>query len=135
MLFAKMYDIFAEQIHVVAESVCSANQCKVEYLKMPKVGDVVRPVWNDEKLSEVAEKALENILPGARVTESVWMAAEPFGWYQKYVPDVFAFVGVKNEELGSGAVHHNAKFDIDENALIHGVALTVQFASDFMNEE
>ena len=104
----KMYDIFAEQIALITDNVCSANQCKVEYLKMPKAGDVVRPVWNDEGLSGIAEKALDKILPGARVTESVWMAAEPVGLYQKVVPGVFAFVGVM---------------------------LTVKFASDFMNDE
>ena len=130
-----MYDIFAEQITLIANNVCNKNKCKAEYVHIPNKGDTVRPVWNDEELSAVAEKALDKVVPGARVIEPVWMAAEPFGLYQKYVPGVFAFVGVANEETGCGAEHHNAKFDIDERALIHGVKLTIQFASDFMNEE
>lgn len=129
-----VYNIFADQIPVVVEGICAANQCKAEYIRIPQKCDKVHPVWNDEKLSGIAEKALDKLFPHSRVSESVWMASESFGMYQDVVPGVFAFIGVKNEDLGSGAAHHNAKYDIDESALLYGVALTVQFASDFMND-
>ena len=61
------------------------------------------------------------------------MASESFGKYQKIIPGVFAFVGIRNAELGSGAAHHNAKFDMDERALSLGVCATLQFVSDFLS--
>ena len=52
--------------------------------------------------------------------------------YQKIVPGLFAFVGIRNEELGSGAGHHNAKFDMDERALSLGACATLQFVADYL---
>ncbi len=94
--------------------------------------DEFKPVVNDAKLSVIAEKSVNKILPGVRVRQPVWMASESFGKYQKVVPGIFAFVGVKNNELGSGAEHHNAKFDIDESSLALGVCATLQFVADYI---
>ena len=47
---------------------------------------------------------------------------------------VFAFVGMQNPEVGSGALHHNGKFDVDEKCMTLGTMATVQFAADFLNE-
>ncbi|MFP3381430.1 amidohydrolase, partial [Bacillus sp. SIMBA_069] len=63
----------------------------------------------------------------ALYTYPAWMASESFAFYQKYFPGVFAFVGIENEEKGTGAEHHNAHFDIDEDVLKLGVAATVQY--------
>ena len=60
------------------------------------------------------------------------MASESFGRYQQIVPGVFAFLGMQDEALGSGALHHNGKFDVDEKCMPLGVAATVQFAVDFL---
>jgi metal-dependent amidase/aminoacylase/carboxypeptidase family protein len=46
---------------------------------------------------------------------------------------VYAFLGINNKELGTGAGLHNPNFDIDEACLKNGVAVTVQFALDFLN--
>ncbi len=127
----KIYNLIGEQIRLITESVCAANSCSFEYIKMPN-GEVIRPVVNDPEISAIAEAALDKILPGARIQEPIWMGSESFGSYQRVVPGVFAFIGVRNEELGSGAAHHNAKFDMDERGLALGVATTLQFVSDFM---
>jgi len=126
-----VYDLISERIVSAVESACNLHGCTAEYIHKPG-SDEFKPVVNDAKLSAVAEKALDKILPGARVCQPVWMASESFGKYQKILPGVFAFVGVKNNELGSGAQHHNAKFDIDESALALGVCATIQFVSDFI---
>ena len=81
-----------------------------------------------------ANEAAKKVLPGALVDQEPWMASESFGQYQQAVPGVFAFVGTKNETVGSGALHHNEKFDVDEACLPLGVAATVQFACDFLAE-
>ena len=48
------------------------------------------------------------------------------------IPSAFAFVGIRNEGLGSGAGHHTAKFDVDEDALPWGVAAAVSYALAFL---
>jgi metal-dependent amidase/aminoacylase/carboxypeptidase family protein len=55
-------------------------------------------------------------------------------WYLKKYPGVFGFLGIKNEEYGSGADLHNEFFDIDVSALKNGVAATVGYALKFLDE-
>ena len=125
------YEKMNGQLHKIVEGVCLANDCRAEFLTEP----VLRPaVNNDPALSALAERAVEKVCLGAVVDQEPWMASESFAWYQAEVPGVFAFVGMQNAEVGSGALHHNGKFDVDEACMIYGVSATVQFAVDFLNE-
>ena len=126
-----VYDLITDKIITIVEASCKEAGCTYSYIHRPG-SDEFKPVVNDATISKVAERALDKILPGARASVPVWMASESFGKYQKIIPGVFAFVGVRNETLGSGADHHNAKFDIDERALSLGVFATLQFVSDFV---
>ena len=126
-----VYNHISDQIISIVETACSSGGCTYEYIHAPG-SDEFKPVVNDATISAIAEKSLDTILPGARIDEPIWMASESFGKYQKVLPGLFAFVGIRNEELGCGAGHHHAKFDMDENALALGVALTLQFVSDFV---
>ena len=123
------FEKIVSRIRIITDSLCAANDCKAEYITMPKL---MYPVINDPAISKIAAAAVEKVLPGGVVEEPAWMASESFGAYQNVVPGVFAFVGIQNEELGSGAAHHNVKFDLDEKALSIGAAATVQFVSDFL---
>ena len=113
------------------EGVCLANDCRAEFLTEP----VLRPaVDNDPALSALAEQAVEKVCPGAVVMQEPWMASESFAWYQSEFPGVLGFVGMQNEEVGSGALHHNGKFDVDEKCMIYGASATVQFAVDYLDQ-
>ena len=127
----KLCNLISDGIITAVEDSCKLYGCIAGYIHKPG-SDEFKPVVNDAGISAIAEKALDKILPEARVNQAVWMASESFGKYQKVVPGIFAFVGVENSELGSGADHHNAKFDIDERALASGVCAAIQFASDFV---
>lgn len=127
-----VYHLISKQIKSIVDTACKESGCTYEYIHIPG-SDEFKPVINDKQIASVAERALDRILPGARIEEPVWMASESFGKYQKLVPGLFAFVGIRNEELGAGANHHNAKFDMDEKALALGVLLTLQFVSDFID--
>jgi metal-dependent amidase/aminoacylase/carboxypeptidase family protein len=61
-----------------------------------------------------------------------WYAAESFSQYSKLAPSIFLFVGIKNEELGSGAEHHNDRFDMDEDALSYALGAMVQFSVKYL---
>src|SRR5699024_1568965 len=93
------------------------------------------PVLNDAKLATIAEKGVEEILPGSTTKEVQWFASESFNKYRTLAPTLFAFIGVKNDNYGSGAEHHNEKFDVDENALINGVLTTTKFAVDYLLQD
>lgn len=114
--------------------VCRQHNCTYEFIEKPVPIHLF--VHNEETCSEIATNAVEQALGSEALIEcDPWMASEPFGLYQKYFPGVFAFLGIENKEKGTGAEHHNAHFDIDEDALHLGVAATAQYALDFLKSD
>lgn len=113
------------------EEECAAHHCTYRFLRKTTAMDLL--VYNEEHCATLAAAAVTKSL-GAEVLERypAWMASEPFAFYQKYFPGVFAFVGIKNEAKGIGAEHHNPYFDVDDDALYVGVVATVQYAMDFL---
>ncbi len=119
----KAFDVLSNVASLTAE----AQLCKVDFLGHHRIA--ADPVVNDEHLANAVSKSLSEILPeGSLVTGVKWFASESFSLYAKKYPSVLAFVGIANEEVGSGAEHHNGKFDIDEDALQVGVTGAVTFA-------
>ncbi|MEI3614373.1 amidohydrolase [Pseudogracilibacillus sp. SO30301A] len=121
-----------EIIKKVAEHTAQAHNCTVTFSK--GFGVAGQPVINDQKLAELAKIGVEEVLPGAAIKDIQWFASESFSRYAAIAPTLFAFIGVRNDTYGSGAEHHNEKFDIDENALIYGVLTTAKFAADFLSK-
>lgn len=114
----------------VSDYTAKAHRCSVNFVNVEVVSD---PVINDEKLSEFATTSLREVFPPeALITDVNWFASESFSEYCKKYPSIFAFVGIKNEELGIGAEHHNVQFDFDDNALKVGATATVKFVVDFL---
>lgn len=114
----------------VASLTAEAHNCSVSFVDNSQV--TANPVINDAHLAEIAEKGVEEVLPGAQEQGVDWFASEPFNRYQSLAPTLFTFIGMRNETYGSGAEHHNDKFDVDENALINGVLTMTKFAADFL---
>jgi metal-dependent amidase/aminoacylase/carboxypeptidase family protein len=85
-------------------------------------------------LTEFTRRAVEEIYPGNVISDDryIWYAAETFAAYSELAPTVFTFVGIKNDALGSGAEHHNQRFDLDEDALQYGVGAMAQFAVRYL---
>lgn len=118
-----------EVLKNVSSLTAQAHNCKVDFLGKTVV--TADPVVNDEKLSESLTKGLNELLPENSVlTGEKWFASESFSLYSSKYPSILAFVGIANEDLGSGAEHHNARFDVDDNALQVGVTGAVKFAVD-----
>ena len=61
------------------------------------------------------------------------MSSEDFSWYLREIPGVFTFIGSANPEKGFNGTNHQSTYDVDEDVLKRGSALTVQFALDFLN--
>lgn len=123
-----------KQFKYFLEKTCEKYNCSFSYIREPVVKDLT--VNNNSTCSAIAEKAVAKLFGEESYGEyPAWMASEPFAYYQKFFPGVFAFIGIKNDELGSGADHHNEHFDIDESVLKMGVAATVQYVLDFCSSD
>jgi metal-dependent amidase/aminoacylase/carboxypeptidase family protein len=96
---------------------------------------VLNPVVNDAKLTQFTREAVKEIYPDRVIDDEqyIWYAAESFTKYSQLAPTVFVFPGIKNDTLGSGAEHHNDRFDIDEDALQYATGAMVQFAAKYLN--
>jgi len=117
----------------VAHYAAKAQLCEVEFEDIPFTG--TNPVINDATLANLAAHSLAEILPeGSIVHGNKWYASESFERYAHRYPSVLAFVGVRNEEYGSGAEHHNVHFDLDEDALRVGVLATLKVVCDFLSK-
>ena len=121
-----------ERVRTVADATAKMYGCTWEFEREPVVGF---PVINDKECSAVASKALNDIFPEGTVVEcEPWYASESFRqWLTKY-PGVFAFLGLKNEAEGFGALHHNEKFDFNEKILRTGAIATVRYVAEWLGQ-
>lgn len=116
----------------VAEHTAEMHNCQVDCSKMK--GEVGIPVINDTLYAKKAKKAVEQIY-GEKAVPDVfprWYASESFGRYLQEYPGVLCLLGIKNVAYGSGAEHHNERFDVDEDVLDIGVKATVDYVVNLM---
>ncbi|UKS29333.1 amidohydrolase [Paenibacillus sp. HWE-109] len=59
--------------------------------------------------------------------EAPSLAGEDFALYAERIPCAFAFLGIRNEELGIVHPLHHPRFDVDESALIIGAGVHIRF--------
>ncbi len=91
------------------------------------------PLQNDAGMCElVAAAAAAVVGPKNVVTTMRTMGGEDFAFYAQQVPACFAFVGSRNPAKGADAPHHSPRFDIDEDALLIGVALAEKVAREYL---
>ncbi|MBQ8836117.1 MAG: amidohydrolase [Clostridia bacterium] len=63
------------------------------------------------------------------------LGSESFADYTYRFPGAMAFLGIRNEELGSGAGLHADNFDIDENALKYGAGVLAGYALNELTDK
>jgi metal-dependent amidase/aminoacylase/carboxypeptidase family protein len=119
-------------IRKVSENIAAAHDCTVKFHE--KNGIVLNPVVNDAALTKFTRDAVKEIYPDRVIDDEkyTWYAAESFTKYSQLAPTVFVFPGIKNDALGSGAEHHNDRFDLDEDALQYALGAMVQFAVSYL---
>jgi amidohydrolase len=123
----------ASRMQKIVHDICELHGCKYELNKLTATD---MRVYNNEVCSKIATEAITEVLGSdVHMHKDPWMASESMGIYMKYVPSVFEFLGIANEEKGMGADHHNPSFEIDESALKLGTASTVQYTLNFMKEK
>ena len=119
-----------DSFYRIVKSIAIAHNCEVK-ISMKQPG---YPVINDHELSHLAkESVIKSIGEEFLISCDPWMASESIGYYLEKYPGVFAFLGISNERIGTGAAHHNPAFDVDDSSLKNGVKASVQFALDFLS--
>lgn len=124
--------LFHHEFKKLIDSVCENHGCTAEYTRYTQPG---LPVINDGDCVALARDAIGKELGNdCLTTAEPWMASESFARFLAKWPGVFAFIGIKNEEKGVGAAHHNPSFDIDEAVLYKGTAAAATYALAFLKK-
>lgn len=126
-------EAFYQAFRDLIASTCALYHCE------PVFDVFTRPtpaVINDPICADLARRAIGAALGTARVgTCEPWLASESFSLYRFAMPSVFAFLGIRNEAIGTGAPHHNPAFEIDESVLGDGATAAVAYACAFLESD
>lgn len=123
-------EVFIREFKRILECETELYHCRYEIIRLNKP---LYEVYNNEDCSRIAKRAVKRCLgEEPLVCAQPWMASESMNMLLKLYPGVLAFVGIRNEKLGSGANHHTPEFDVDERGLISGTAAAVAFAIEFL---
>ncbi len=107
-------------IRDIVEQTCSAYGAKA-IVDIPKG---YPSLYNDPVLTTEAEEWARHYLGTENIhTLDMRMAGEDFSFYTHHIPGCFFRIGTNRNNEEFTAPVHNAKFDIDENALKTGVGL------------
>jgi amidohydrolase len=114
----------------LVEAVCEAYNCRAE----ADIKAAGMPAVNDPQCVAIARDSIEKALGPERVCAiEPWMASDTFGLTAKIWPGIYALVGIKNPEKGTGREHHNSAFEVDEDALVWGAASSAAYALGFLS--
>jgi len=112
----KAHNLIKEQVETVAKSLGAEAVVII---------DVGYPfVKNDEALSSAARLLAEEYAGAENVSETeLRMGAEDFAYYSQKIPACFFRLGAGNKAKGITATVHTPGFNIDEDAIEHGMGM------------
>lgn len=89
------------------------------------------PTMNDSMVALLSEKLIkENFEAGTfKKLDTPYLVGDSFSYYAKVKPACFVSLGIRNEDIGSIYYCHNAKFMLDESALLNGVRFLALFGA------
>ena len=121
--------VIEKEFKQTLEGIASAYGCGINY----KLNLTNPSVVNYPPHAQIARRAIANEIGEENViTAEPWMASESFAHYLIKWRGVMSFLGIKNEELGTGSPNHSPEFDIDESALKNGSAGAAAYALEFL---
>ena len=110
-----------------AENTADSFLCKVRFAANNRI--ILPPAVNDPMTAAKVRRGVEKMFsPEVIGNCETWFASESFSLYMKKYPGALGLLGIRNEALGSGAPHHNGRFDIDESVMPLGVGAHIAFA-------
>lgn len=109
-----------ERMEQILSGVCNAYEASY---KLDKTLGFPAVINQPEYVKAIEEAGQEISGPEKVLRIPPVMGGEDFSYYLEKVPGAFFFVGAGNEAKGIVYPHHHPKFDIDEDALLHGVEI------------
>jgi amidohydrolase len=92
--------------------------------------------FNEPNLARQTRAVLSAVAGESRIIEPPpQMGAEDFSYYQKEMPGVFFFLGVRNEAKKITAMVHTEYFDLDEDTLQLGVRAMSTTVLDYLQRD
>jgi amidohydrolase len=91
-------------------------------------------VINQAETAARIQGLAHELFPDAAIDTSnnITMGSEDMAFIMEQVPGCFFFIGSANKEKGLDAGHHHPRFDIDEQALVNGIALMTAAVMEFL---
>ena len=129
-------EIFRKEIetHIreIAESVAKAHSCTAKLEYRYGTGVVLN---KDKNLVDIAQNAVKKLYGEDSLVEMEKITGgEDFSLLMEKAPGIFGYIGTRNLKVpGSEKINHHECFTVDEDALIRGTAVAVQFALDYLN--
>lgn len=121
---------FLEALKKIIEKDAQIYDCVVKY---NYIMEPTPSVYNDEVCAELANKCLKRSLgEDAVIKAEPWMASETYSLYTLMYSGVLAFLGIQND-IGCGAPHHSAEFDLNADMLYKGTTAFVSYAINFLD--
>ncbi|MTI56490.1 M20 metallopeptidase family protein [Geosporobacter ferrireducens] len=116
----EVFENIKRRMKLIIQGIETAYECSIELV----FRDMYPAVTNDEKLFEdfveaVGKEHVDVIAPQ--------MIAEDFSYFQKEIPGLFFFLGVKNEKLNCIYPLHNCLFQYPEETLMTGLQVYIQY--------
>ena len=129
-------EIFRKEIETyireIAESVAKAHSCTAKLEYRYGTGVVLN---KDKNLVDIAQNAVKKLYGEDSLVEMEKITGgEDFSLLMEKAPGIFGYIGTRNPKVpGSEKINHHECFTVDEDALIRGTAVAVQFALDYLN--
>lgn len=97
-----------------------------------RFNDGVPPLINDKNLVLEASKSIIKVVGDNNLSflENPKMGSEDFAYYLKNKPGCYIWLGSGNKDKGLVNAHHNPKYNFDEDALVIGTKIFVQYVLD-----
>lgn len=122
---------FRKAFWKILKNVADNFDCQVEVL-----ADQYFPVTaNNPDLTAVARKAISEEVGDVLEDVEPWMASETFAITESVYPGVFFLTGIRDDDIGSGAGHHTAEFDIAEYGLVTGVEAALAYVLALLKDK
>ena len=120
----KVREILPEKIERVIAGTCETFRTTYEYEFIRGTPATI----NEPGSSARAERAVRDILgEEGLVRYEKPPGGEDFAWLLEKKPGCLAFVGCRNEVNDQNYALHSERFDLDEEAMVNGAALFVQY--------
>ena len=98
--------------------------------------DYTSPLINEEESTKEAIDAANSLFGSSNViTErKPSLSGDDFAEYILCVPGTYSYIGTHNDDVNTQLPHHNSKLVIDEDSLIVGTSMYVQYTINYLSK-